>query len=50
MGFAVLSLFAKIVVPLFFAGMAMSSLVVVVSVVRYISDVSTPDNENVADL
>jgi len=47
---ALLSLFAKIAVPLFFAGMAASALVVIVSLIRFVREVSTSDEEKVTDL
>ncbi len=50
MAHAVLVLFAKIVVPLFFLGMAGSALVVVATVARDLGEVTSSDNENVSDL
>ncbi len=47
---ALLSLFAKVAVPLFFGGMAASALVVIVSVIRYVREVTTSDVEHVTDL
>ena len=47
---AFLSVFAKVVVPLFFAGMATSALVVIVTVIRYIAEVTSADERITNDL
>lgn len=50
MAHALLLIFAKVVVPLFFFGMAGSALVVVATVVRDLGEVTSSDRENVTDL
>ncbi len=50
MAHAVLLIFAKIVVPLFFFGMAGSGLVVLATLVRDLGEVRTSDDEKVTDL
>jgi ABC-type polysaccharide/polyol phosphate export permease len=50
MGHVFLVLFAKVVVPLFFLGLAGSALVVLVTTFRDLSEVWTSDDEGVSDL
>ena len=50
MGHALLMLFAKIVVPLFFLGLAGSALVVIATLIRDAGEVLSSDDEGVKDL
>lgn len=50
MAYAVLAIFAKIVVPVFLFGMAGSALVVVVTTFRDLGEVWTTEGEKVSDL
>ncbi len=50
MGHALLVLFSKIVVPLFFLGLAGSVLVVLATLVRDMNELWSADDESVTDL
>lgn len=50
MGHAIVLVFAKILVPLFFLGLLGSAIVIVVTTVHDLSEVWTSDDDNVSDL